>query len=262
MKRIVKTVFLLACTLPLLIGSCWGQSKAASPAIDPQAEKILQALNAQKKKDIKASAEVIDTMDEVLKAGEKIQYSHVRKLKMSEPKQFWIESTGDITNTTVWKDDKTFTLLDRANNVYGQVAAPGTIDETMDMLVDKYGVTTPLADLLSDDLFSVLMKNAKTCHYLGIHYAEGIKCHHIAATQNNIDWQIWVDAGDVPQLRKIVITYKQKPGAPQYTAVLKSINEVSQFPENTFTFKAPDGARKISFLPANKSMKKATKKEF
>ena len=258
MKRIVQTVFLLAFTLPLFIGTCWGQSKSVTPAFDPQAEKILQALNAQKKKDIKASAEVVDTMDEVLKTGEKIQYSHVRKLKISEPKQFWIESTGDITNTTIWKDDKTFTLLDRANNVYGQVAAPGTIDETMDMLVDKYGVTTPLADLLSNDLFSVLMKNVKTCHYLGIHYTEGIKCHHIAATQNNIDWQIWVDAGDVPQLRKIVITYKQKPGAPQYTAVIKSINEVSQFPENTFTFKSPEGAKKISFLPVKKGTKKAS----
>jgi len=258
MNRIVQTVFLLAFTLPLFIGTCWGQSKSVTPAIDPQAEKILQALNAQKKKDIKASAEVVDTMDEVLKTGEKIQYSHVRKLKISEPKQFWIESTGDITNTTIWKDDKTFTLLDRNNNVYSQVAAPGTIDETMDMLVDKYGVTTPLADLLSDDMYSALMKNTKTCRYLGLHYADGIKCHHIAATQKNIDWQIWVDARDVPQLRKIVITYKQRLGSPQYVAVLKSFKELEQVPEDTFVFKAPEGARKISLLPVKKGTKKAS----
>jgi hypothetical protein len=261
MKRIVQTVFLMAFTLPLFIGTCWGQSKVASPAIDPQAEKIIKELNVHKKKDIKASAEVIDTMDEVLKTGEKIQYSHVRKLKISEPKQFWIESKGDITNTTIWKDDKMFTLLDRANNVYGQVAAPGTIAETMDMMVDKYGVTTPLADLLSDDLYSVLMKNAKTCRYLGLHYAEGIKCHHIAATQKDIDWQIWVDAGDVPRLRKIVITYKQKPGAPQYIAVLKSFTELDQVPEDTFSFKAPEGAKKIPLLPVKKRTNKASEKK-
>ena len=258
MKRIVQTVFLLAFIVPLFTGTCWGQSKSVTPAIDPQAEKILQALNKQKKKDIKASAEIIDTMDEVLKTGEKIQYSHVRKLKISEPKQFWIESTGDITNTTIWKDDKTFTLLDRNNNVYSQVAAPGTIDETMDMLVDKYGVTTPLADLLSDDMYSALMKNTKTCRYLGLHYADGIKCHHIAATQKNIDWQIWVDAGEMPQLRKIVITYKQRPGSPQYVAVLKSFKELDQVPEDTFVFKAPEGARKISLLPVKKGSKKAS----
>jgi hypothetical protein len=261
MKRIVQALFLLACIVPLCAGTCCAQSKDVGPAIDQQAEKILKALNEQKKKDINASAEVFDTMDEVLRTGEKIQYSHVRKLKISEPRQFWIESTGDITNTTIWKDDKTFTLLDRANNVYGQVAAPGTIEETMDMLVDTYGVTTPLADLLSDNVYSILMKNVKTCRYLGIHYADGIQCHHIAATQNNIDWQIWVDAGDVPQLRKIVITYKRQPGVPQYTAVLKSFNKVSEFPEGTFIFKAPEGARKIPLLPVTKRTKKASEKE-
>jgi hypothetical protein len=261
MKRIVQTVFLLIFIVPLFTGTCWGQSKAASPAIDPQAEKILQALNEQKKKAINASVEIIDTMDEALKSGQKIQYSHIRKLKVSEPKQFWIESTGDITNTTIWKDEKTFTLLDRANNVYAQVEAPGTIDQTMDMLVDKYGVTTPLADLLSDDLYSVLIKNAKTCRYLGLHYADGIKCHHIAATQKDIDWQIWVDAGDVPQLRKIVITYKQRPGSPQYVAVLKTFTELDKITEDTFTFKAPEGAKKISILPVKKRTKKASDKE-
>jgi len=260
MKRIVQTVFLMAFTLPLFIGTCWGQSKAASPAIDPQAEKILQALNEQKKKDIKASAEVIDTMDEVLKTGQKIQYSHVRTLKISEPKQFWIESTGDITNTTIWKNEKTLTLLDRNNNVYSQVAAPGTIGETMDMLVDKYGVTTPLADLLSNNLYAVLMKNVVTCRYLGLHYADGIKCHHIAATQKNIDWQIWVETGDVPRLRKIVITYKQRPASPQYTAVLKTFAELNTIPEDTFTFKAPEGAKKISLLPVIKNSKQASEK--
>jgi hypothetical protein len=125
----------------------------------------------------------------------------------------------------------------------------------MDMLVDKYGVTTPLADLLSDDMYSALMKNTKTCRYLGLHYADGIKCHHIAATQKNIDWQIWVDAGEVPQLRKIVITYKQRPGSPQYVAVLKSFKELEQVPEDTFVFKAPEGARKISLLPVKKGTK-------
>jgi hypothetical protein len=261
MKRIVQTVFLLAFIVPLFIGTCWGQSKSATPAIDPQAEKILQALNEQKKKAINASVEIIDTMDEALKSGQKIQYSHIRKLKVSEPKQFWIESTGDITNTTIWKDEKTFTLLDRTNNVYAQVEAPGTISEAMDMLVDKYGVTTPLADLLSDDLYSVLIKNAKTCRYLGLHYADGIKCHHIAATQKDIDWQIWVEAGDVPQLRKIIITYKQRPGSPQYIAVLKSFTALSEMPGDTFAFKAPDGARKISLLPVKKGTKKASDKE-
>lgn len=260
MKPIIQTIFLLIFTLTLLNGPCWGQSKPALPAIDPQAEKILQNLSEQKQKNIKASLEIVDTIDEVLESGQKIQYSHVRKLILSEPNQFWIESTGDVTNTTIWKDDKTFTMLDRDNNVYGQVDAPGTIDETMDMMVDTYGVSTPLADILSDDLFSVLMKDVKTCRYLGLHHVEGEKCHHIAATQQDIDWQIWVDTGDVPRVRKIVITYKKQPGSPQYSAVLKTFTKLHQVPEDTFTFNAPEGTKKIPLLPLEKDTEKASKK--
>jgi hypothetical protein len=260
MKKFVQTVFLAAFTASLSIGTCWGEPESALPAIDPQAETIVQNLNVQKHKNIKVSLEVLDTMDEVLESGQKIQYSHVRKLMLNEPNRFWIESTGDITNTTVWKDDRTFTLLDRDNNVYGQVDAPGTIDETMDMLVDTYGVSTPLADILSDDLFSVLMKNVETCRYLGLHHVEGEKCHHIAATQKEIDWQIWVDTGDAPFVRKIVITYKQQPESPQYVAVLKTVTKLDQVPENTFTFNAPEGAKKIPLLPLEKDTGNASKK--
>ena len=261
MQHMLQTVMASIFFVVLAAGASWGQPKAAAPSIDPQAEKIMQALNAQKKKDISASLEIVDTMDEVTEAGQKIQFSHVRRLVISEPKRFWIESTGDITNTTLWKDDTTFTLLDRSANAYAQAPAAGTIDETIDMLLDNYGMTTPLADLLSDNLYDVLMKNVKSCRYLGLHSADGVKCHHIAAMQQDIDWQIWIDAGDTPRLRKFIITYKRKPGTPQYTAVLKSFNEVSQLPGDTFTFKAPEGAKKIPFLPVKKPTKKASAKQ-
>jgi len=256
MKYLLQTIIVSVLFVGLTTGAGWGQPKAAVPSIDPQAEKIMQDMNAQKKKDISANFEIVDTMDEISEAGQMIQYSHVRRLVISEPKRFWVESTGDITNTTIWKDDTTFTLFDRSANAYAQLPAPGTIDETMDMLLDTYGVTTPLADLLSDNLFVVLMKNVKTCRYLGLHYADGMKCHHIAATQKDIDWQLWIDAGDAARVRKIVITYKQQPGAPQYTAVLKSFNTVSQLPGDTFTFKAPEKAEKIPLLPVKKRSKK------
>jgi hypothetical protein len=260
MKKLVQTVFLVAFTVSLSIGTCWGEPESALPAIDPQAEKILQNLTLQKHKNLNASFEVFDTMEEVLESGQKIQYSHVRKVILNEPKRLWIESTGDITNTTIWKDDRTVTLLDRDNNVYGQAEALGTIDETMDMMIDTYGVFTPLADLLSDDLFSVLMKDVKTCRYLGLHHVEGKKCHHIAATQERIDWQVWVDVGDMPVIRKIVITYTQQPESPQYIAVLKNATELDQVPENAFTFNLPEGAKKIPLLPLEKDTGKASEK--
>ena len=39
-------------------------------------------------------------------------------------------------------------------------------------------------------------------------------------TQENVDWQIWIDAGEKAVPRKIVITYKNEADQPQYEAVL------------------------------------------
>ena len=248
MKYLLQAIIVSVLFVGLTAGAGWGQTKAAGPSIDPQAEKIMQDLNAQKKKDISANFEIVDTMDEMSEAGQMIQYSHMRKLVVSEPKRFWIESTGDITNTTIWKDDTTFTLFDRSANAYAQVPAPGTIDETMDMLLDTYGVTTPLADLLSDNLFAVLMKNVKTCRYLGLHYADGIKCHHIAATQKDIDWQIWIEDGTHLVPRKVTITYKTVASSPQYTAVLSDWELNAHLPDVVFSALLPKDAEKIDFL--------------
>ena len=82
----------------------------------------------------------------------------------------------------------------------------------------------------------------------------------IAATQKDIDWQIWVDVGEMPFVRKIVITYKQQLESPQYSAVLKTFTKLDQVPENTFTFNAPEGAKKIPLLPLEKDTGDASKK--
>ncbi len=81
--------------------------------------------------------------------------------------------------------------------------------------------------------------------YLGLHQAAGVACHHLAFSQPTIEWQIWIDAGDKPLPRKLVISYVQEPGEPQYSAVIRRWNLESKVPEGLFTFEAPEGARRI-----------------
>ncbi len=79
----------------------------------------------------------------------------------------------------------------------------------------------PLADLLYSDPYAVLMAGVTYGRYLGIHQAAGVACHHLAFSQATIEWQIWIDAGDKPLPRKLVISYVQEPGEPQYSAVIR-----------------------------------------
>jgi hypothetical protein len=80
--------------------------------------------------------------------------------------------------------------LDLDRKVYGQIESTGTIEEMMDTMLIRYGFSTPLADLLSSDIYTILMSNAQTGQYLGLHNVGEIKYHHLAVTQENADWQI------------------------------------------------------------------------
>ena len=89
--------------------------------------------------------------------------------------------------------------------------------------------------------------------YVGLGYVGEEKCHHLAFVRENIDWQLWVSTGEKPSPRKMVITYKEMPGEPQYTLQLLKAENAEQIPETTFACTIPKDAKKIAFQPAAKS---------
>lgn len=108
----------------------------------------------------------------------------------------------------------------------------------------------PLADLLSSNPYEIFMADVLAGHYVGLHKVDVHECHHLAFEQDEIDWQIWIDAGDNPVPRKLVITYTTLPSHPQYIMTLIGSISFDTMPiPNAFDFTAPVGAEKIDFLP-------------
>jgi hypothetical protein len=239
-------IFLLVTVFP---GRIRAESGDTVPSIDPKAESIIRQLSERSKNRKHYTFSVIDTIDEVQENGQKLQFSHARTVTVSRPDRLKVVTTGDFANRSIWKNEKIFTILDRDENVYGRVKSPGTIEETMDFLLERYGALTPLADLLSEDIYSVLTDRAREIRYIGLHHAAGIKCHHLAGTQEDLDWQIWIDSGDQPRFRKLVITYKRLPGQPHYSAVLREFKVIPAAGGDAFKFEPPPGAEQIKFMP-------------
>ena len=161
---------------------------------------------------------------------------------MERPNHLAADATGDTLNRASWYDGRTVTVLDKEHNVYATIEAPATIDATLDKLEDEYGVVLPLADLLSADPYAVLMAGVTYGRYLGIHQAAGVACHHLAFSQDTIEWQIWIDAGDKPLPRKLVISYVQEPGEPQYSAVIRRWNLEPRGARGALHLRGPGGS--------------------
>jgi hypothetical protein len=73
----------------------------------------------------------------------------------------------------------------------------------------------------------------------------GVPCEHLAFSLEKVDWQIWIEQGTVPVPRKIVITYKDEEGSPEYTAILSHWDFQTKLPDGLFAFEPTKDVTKI-----------------
>jgi len=248
MKRDVLMPFAVL-ALPALAGSQpVAPSRSPTPApraVEARADQELKRMSEFLAGVPRFALEAEETFDELPDGDLRRQLTNVRRMAVERPNHVAADATGDTLNRASWYDGRTVTVLDKAHNVYATIEVPATIDATLDKLQDEYGVVLPLADLLYADPYAVLIEGVTYGRYLGIHQAAGVACHHLAFSQDTIEWQIWIDAGEKPLPRKLVISYVQEPGEPQYSAIIRRWNLESKVPEGLFTFEAPEGAQKI-----------------
>ena len=231
-------------------------ASAQAPLPGPPAAPPKRTVEARAEQELKKMGEFLaklphfaleaeETFDEVPDGELRRQLTNVRRVAVERPNHLAADATGDTLNRASWYDGRTLVVLDKEHNVYATMEMPGTIDATLDKLTDEYGVVLPLADLLYSDPYAVLLEGVTYGRYLGIHQAAGVACHHLAFSQQTIEWQIWIDAGDKPLPRRLAISYVQEPGEPQYSATIRRWNLESKAPEGLFTFEAPEGAQKV-----------------
>jgi hypothetical protein len=241
----VLMLAVIACLRPAFGG------EAAPPAagVDPKADELLRQMGRCLSEARAFSFQAECTFDDVRDSGQKIQYSSTRTITVRRPDRAFADTAGDTENQQAWYNGKTLTVLDRTRNVYGVVEVPATIDEMLDHVAEKFGIMMPLADLLFSDPYRTVIGNVRIGQSVGQHHVHDAKCHHLAFRQDTIDWQIWIQDGEKPLPRKLVITFKEYPGQPQFVAILGRWDLSPRLTDDLFTFRAPANAEKIDILP-------------
>lgn len=216
--------------------------------IDLRAKEILKSMSEYLKNAKAFSFNADISFDEVLASGPKLQFSATDKISVRRPDRIHAVYDGDLDKRRFWYDGKSVTLLDTEENLYSTFAAPPEIDAAIDFAIEQYGLSVPLADLLYSDPYKILTENVVEGFYVGKSRVQAHDCYHLLFIQNTIDWQLWIEIGYRPVPRKAVITYKQQPGAPQYTALLSDWDFTSPLPDSLFKFQPPEGAEQIDIL--------------
>jgi hypothetical protein len=235
------------------------QAPAVTPEPDPLQvlQKMCDFLKAQQQFTYKA--EVAD--DRVYAGGKKLQYGIDVETFVRRPDRLRVNAEGDLVDKQFYFDGKTITLYDKDDNVYGTLEVPPDIESALDKASKEFGVRVALTDLASPQLCEVIGKKVKHSLYVGLHKVRGVPCHHLAFDSDEVQLQLWIDAGDKPLPRKVVLNYKNLPAEPEWTAYLSDWNFAPQLNDNLFAFTPPQGAEKIKFIPVQASQAPKQKPE-
>ncbi|MHC5004610.1 MAG: DUF2092 domain-containing protein [Planctomycetota bacterium] len=219
------------------------------PAIEATADRILRAMSEYlaAAREYTFHAEV--TYDAVVDETQMIQYGGSAEVAVRRPGQLRAEYRGDERRSSVVIDGRTATIHDLERNLYSVTEVPAQLDAAVDHVFDTYGFSVPIADFVYADPYAALIGFVDSGFYVGLHAVDGTPCHHLAFSQDSIDWQIWIEHAPRPVPRKLVITYKDEPGAPQYTARMSRWDLQARLSSHYFDFDPPTGADEIEFMP-------------
>ncbi len=198
--------------------------------------------------------------DRVYAGGKKLQFGMEVKAAFRRPDKLRIDGDGDLDSKLLIFDGKALTLYDKDRNHYASIDVAGDIDAALDKAYNDYGLKVGLAELGSTQLGNRAHKDLVNALYVGLHKVRGVPCHHLAFDRKDIHYQVWIEAGDKPVLRKVVITQKKLPDSPQWTAYLSDWNLAPSLGDDLFVFTPPAGAQKIKFMPVKKTETPASKK--
>lgn len=223
------------------------QQAVATPAVDPAAMAALDRMGAYLRTLQAFEVRAHTSLDEVdAETGQKLQFEGNTVYRVRRPNAFFVEANTDRRHRQFFYDGDTFTIYSPRMGFYAQAPAPGTIAETLALAEDRYDIEMPLKDLFYWGTPQVDNSNIVSAQHIGLARIDGADTDQYAFRQGAVDWQIWIQRGERPLPRKLLITSREEEGQPQFASEL-SWNVNPRFSNATFAFSPPSQARQIRF---------------
>ena len=239
--------------------AAWGQNpdpKSGAPG-DPTAESVLRK-TAEFFKNAKSIAVDVDRSRKMGRMTMEITTS----IAFQRPNRLAVRHKGTTPGIDLVTDGKTMFISVAAVKKYTEAEAPATIDAAPmgDPIAASAMQFMMIGELCSADPYAKLMDGVTTATYVGQETIEGAKTHHLKFAQDQLDWEMWVDADGDPTVRRVVVdltkSVANSPLAEQFKN--QKMEMIQNFKgwqtdrgidEKSFAFQPPAGAQKVkSFM--------------
>ena len=218
---------------------------AAARADEGNAKKSLKGMadymTAQKSISFNCNA----GLEVVTKDDQKLSLLSSGRVALNRPDKIRFTRSGGFADIEMLFDGKTLTLLGKNANVYVQADAPGTVDQLVDELQEKFKRPLPAADLLLSNAYDELASDVIDIKDLGSGVVGGVECDYLAFRKKEVDFQIWIAHGDKPYPCRFSITSRVVSGGPQYSIQVRDWKTGDEVAMADFTFKNSSNANKV-----------------
>ena len=221
------------------------QAAPANDAGTQNAKALLKAMSDYLAAQKAISLSYDSVFEVVTDQHQKLQVATSGTVDMSRPDKIHTTRKSGFSDTEMFFDGKTLSFLGKGKNAYVQTEAPGTIDQLIAALRDKFHRQLPGADLLGSNAYDELMSDVTDVKDLGSGVIGGQECDHIAFRAKDTDWQIWIAQGATPRPCRYVITSKDVDQAPQFTLTVRDWKASAAAGQGNFAFTPPAGATKV-----------------
>lgn len=184
-------------------------------------------------------------LDVVTAEGQTLTLTSSGSASVARPDKITASRTGGFAEIEMVFDGKTLTFVSNSADIYTEIEVPGDLDNLIDTLRDTYHRPLPAADLLMSDVNGQLMPLVTDVKDLGSGVVGGVECNHFAFRTEEVDWQIWIAAGDSPYPCRYTINTSKVAGSPQYTIVVSNWKAGADAMVGDFMAAVPAGATKV-----------------
>jgi hypothetical protein len=233
---------------------------------DPKAKAILMTMANFLAQASAFSVNVRSGYDAIQPDSQRIEFGEQRRILLQRPDLMRVEvQRSDGDRGMILFDGKVITAFKADDNIYACTEKPGTVDDVLVYLVKDLQMTLPLARMFHTGFPQQLEKMVTSIRYVEEDPLFDVPVDHLAVRSAEVDMQIWIAQGEKPLPRRVVLTYKNAPGEPQFWADLSGWELSPKVVADSFTFTPPAGAEKIPFvipkrqtesIPAQKGVEK------
>jgi hypothetical protein len=250
MKKMAFMLVLAAVTA-LYLSASWPVEAAETD--DREAMEILQNMARTLAGAEQFSVTLHSSYDAPQPDGQMVEFGALRQIQVKRPDRIRIDKQrSDGDRLILFFDGKEIIVHNLTENVYATAAKAGSVDDAIKYLVGVLKTPLPLARLFRTTLPEDMERLVEEIDYVERNMLTDVPTDHLAVRTRDVDFQIWIARGEEPLPRRIVMTYKNFKGDPQFRADFTNWDLSAKGVKGPFKYSVPENSEQVPMLVPNR----------